>query len=96
MIKLRLLSGVKGGGIVSLIRVGVMALRKPDGEFLPSTPIYREISEDINKSGLSKADEYACKDISLLLAEKFKSYIDEMRKKGIKTDISSKGKEAKR
>lgn len=55
---------------MALVQVGVMALRSPNGEFLPSEPIYRDISEEQeNKSEYIPMDELA-----EIFADKFKAH----------------------
>ena len=67
---------------MAMVQVGVMALRTPDGEFLPATPIYKEIpDEDFNKkTGMTHAEERACDELAVLLAKKFKQYKDGCKK----------------
>lgn len=38
---------------MKLIQIGVQSLRGPDGKFLPSTPVYKEVSDDEAKSLVS-------------------------------------------
>lgn len=54
---------------MSLVKVGVMALRSPSGEFLPEEPIYCEILETKPESEYIPLDE-----LGELFADKFKAY----------------------
>lgn len=69
---------------MALIQIGVMALRSPTGEFLPSQPIYKEIPDDqMASSGRTKEEEKAINDISKVLALKFKEYFDKCNETGL-------------
>ena len=63
---------------MALVQVGIIALRSPDGDFLPATPIYKDLP--VNERGRTVQEEKATEEISRLLAEKFKEYIDGCRK----------------
>ena len=63
---------------MALVQVGIIALRSPDGEFLPATPIYKDLP--VNERGRTVQEEKATEEISRLLAQKFKEYIDGCRK----------------
>lgn len=63
---------------MALVQVGIIALRSPDGDFLPATPIYKDLP--VNERGRTTREEKATEEISRLLAEKFKEYIDGCRK----------------
>ena len=63
---------------MALVQVGIIALRSPDGDFLPATPIYKDLA--VNGRGRTTREEKATEEISRLLAEKFKEYIDGCRK----------------
>lgn len=54
---------------MALVKIGTMALRSPEGEFLPEEPIYREIEE------LKKSSEYIplC-ELAEIFADKFKAH----------------------
>lgn len=65
---------------MALVQVGIMALRSPNGEFLPATPIYKELP--VNERGRTAQEEKATAEISSLLAGKFKQYIDGSRQCG--------------
>ena len=62
---------------MALVQVGIMALRSPDGKFLPATPIYKELP--VNEGGRTAQEEKTTTDISKLLASKYKDYIDGCR-----------------
>ena len=62
---------------MALVKVGIIALRSPDGNFLPATPIYKELP--VNERGRTEQEEKATDEISKLLAGKFKEYIDGCR-----------------
>lgn len=68
----------------TLIEVGVMGLRAPDGSVTENVKLYRIVSADeVNpKSGMTKGEEEACTDIAAVLAEKFGQYIEGTRKVG--------------
>lgn len=68
-----------------MVQVGVMALRSPDGQFLPSTPIYKEVPQ-VNERGNTPTGEKALVDVSKLFADKFKQY-----KNGVKRYEASAG-----
>lgn len=59
------------------IQVGVIALRTPDGEFLPAQPIYRDIPEPPPGKDYIPADELAD-----IFAEKFKKHRETTKKRG--------------
>lgn len=65
---------------MALVKVGIIALRSPDGKFLPATPIYKEFP--VNERGRTEQEEKATDEISKLLAVKFKEYIDGCRAAG--------------
>ena len=48
------------------IQVGVMALRNPDGTFQPSTPIYKEVTDEDRA-----AAERTLRDVADIFAEKY-------------------------
>jgi len=54
---------------VALVKVGVIALRSPSGDFLPEEPIYRDIPEEKPESEYIPLDE-----LGELFADKFKAY----------------------
>lgn len=57
------------------IQVGVTALRGPDGSFLPAVPLY------IKETPETKAAEEAfTKDVTGILAQKMKEYMDKTRR----------------
>lgn len=60
------------------IQVGVTAMRGPDGEFLPSVPLYIK-AED----GAEEAEEALIHDIGHLLALRMKSYVDGCKAAGV-------------
>lgn len=62
---------------MALVKVGIIALRSPDGKFLPATPIYKDLP--VNERGRTEQEEKATDEISKLLAGKFKEYIDGCR-----------------
>lgn len=79
---------------MAFIQVGIIAYRKPNGEFLPAKPIYEEIPDDqLTKSKTTKQDELACNEIAKLLAHKYKQYVDGCRaeKIRIKNDNKKRG-----
>ena len=47
-------------------QVGVMALRNPDGTFQPSTPIYKEVTDEDRA-----AAERTLRDVAEIFAEKY-------------------------
>lgn len=57
------------------VQVGIMALRSPTGEFMPATPIYKEV-ERVTPDGLTPQEGKNITEISKVLAEKFKQYKD--------------------
>lgn len=66
-----------------MVQVGFMALRGPDGEFLPEhTPIYRDVP--VNERGRTAQQERNTEELSKFLAAKFKAYKDDCRRAGIK------------
>lgn len=69
---------------MALVKVGIIALRSPDGNFLPATPIYKELP--VNERGRTAQEEKATEEISSILAQKFKEYIDGCRKEGKRQD----------
>lgn len=73
---------------MALKQVGTMALRGPDGKFLPSVPLYADIPDkDIQPSGLTMCEEKNCDEILDMLADKFKQYIDGCKKAGIPLEV---------
>ncbi len=60
---------------MALVMVGTIALRSPDGNFLPAKPIYREIEEPKETSEYLPFDELA-----EIFADKFKTYKAAQRK----------------
>lgn len=48
------------------VQVGVMALRNPDGTFQPSTPIYKEVTDEDRA-----AAERTLRDVADIFAEKY-------------------------
>lgn len=70
---------------MAYIQVGVIALRSPTGEFLPSEPIYDEIPDkQLTASGTTKQDETACNELAKLLAQKYRCYKMGLKDLGIK------------
>ncbi len=62
---------------MALVQIGIKALRAPSGEFLESVPIFAEIpKERITPEGLTKTEDKTIDDISRIMAQKFKQYID--------------------
>jgi hypothetical protein len=60
---------------MALVKVGTMALRSPEGEFLPEEPIYREIEEP------KQSDDYIpIGELAEIFADKFKAYKAARRK----------------
>ena len=62
---------------MALVKVGIIALRSPDGTFLPATLIYKDLP--VNERGRTEHEEKATDEISKLLAGKFKEYMDGCR-----------------
>ena len=65
---------------MAMVQVGIIALRAPDGSFLPATPIYKDLP--VNERGRTEQEEKATTEISRLLARKFKEYMDGCRAAG--------------
>ena len=60
---------------MAYIKVGAMALRAPDGSFLPATPIYKEVPDrSLSNSGTTIQEDATIDDLSKILAQKFKQY----------------------
>ena len=60
---------------MALVKIGTMALRSPEGEFLPEEPIYREIEEP------KKSGEYIpLGELAEIFADKFKAHKAAQRK----------------
>lgn len=60
---------------MALVKVGVMALRSPEGEFLPEEPVYREIEEE------KKSGEYIpLGELAEIFADKFKAHKAALKK----------------
>ena len=53
------------------IQIGVTAARTPTGEFLPSVPIFKEVTPEI-----AAAEERTTADVAKIFAQKMKQYID--------------------
>ena len=64
---------------MAYIQIGVTALRTPDGEFLPSVPLFVE-TDDLQKSGLTPTSENAIKEIAGFFVEKLNC---QNQKKGV-------------
>lgn len=61
------------------VQVGSFALRSPNGEFLPSVPLYIQVKDagGVNeRTGLTIAEEIALTDVGKVFADKFKQYAD--------------------
>ena len=54
---------------MAYIQIGMTALRTPDGEFLPSIPLFVN-TDDLEKSGLVPSSENAIKEIAGFFVEK--------------------------
>ena len=65
---------------MAMVQVGIIALRAPDGSFLPATPIYKDLP--VNERGRTEQEEKATTEISKLLAGTFKEYMDGCRAAG--------------
>ena len=65
---------------MAMVQVGIVALRAPDGSFLPAAPIYKELP--VNERGRTEQEEKATTEISKRLAGKFKEYMDGCRVAG--------------
>lgn len=60
---------------MALVKIGTMALRSPEGEFLTEEPIYREIEEP------KKSGEYIpLGELAEIFADKFKAHKAAQRK----------------
>lgn len=69
---------------MALVKIGVTALRGPDGNFLPSVPLYADIPDkEIQPSGMTKTEEKNMQDITSIFYEKFKTYIERCKDIGI-------------
>ena len=61
------------------VQVGSFALRSPNGEFLPSVPLYiqaKDAGEVSERTGLTVAEEIALTNVGKVFADKFKQYTD--------------------
>jgi|GEM_PF-890224 len=59
------------------VQVGSFALRAPNGDFLPSVPLYMQAEDagGVNaRTGLTMAEEVALTDVTKVFADKFKQY----------------------
>ena len=65
---------------MAMVQVGIIALRAPEGSFLPATPIYKDLP--VNERGRTEQEEKATTEISKRLARKFKEYMDGCRAAG--------------
>ena len=69
---------------MALVRVGTTALRGPDGNFLPSVPLYADVPDkEIQDSGLTKTAEKSCDEFLKICGSKINKYIDDCKKSGI-------------
>jgi len=61
-----------------LVLIGSTALRTPSGEPLPSVPMYiiEKVGEGDTEPGISASEELLHRDISGLLVEKFRQYME--------------------
>lgn len=66
---------------MALVQVGIVALRSPDGKFLPATPIYKELP--VNERGHTDQEEKCNDEIAKVLARKYKAYLDGCRAEGV-------------
>ena len=57
------------------VQVGVQSLRGPDGKFYPSTPIYREVPDEVAKE-ISASEKKMLDDGALSIAQAMKRYRD--------------------
>lgn len=55
------------------IQVGVTSLRSPNGDFLPSVPLYIEVSDSTDKIILT--EEQHLKDVSGIFVEKYQKVL---------------------
>ena len=64
-----------------LVCVGRTAMRRADGSFLPSVPLYIKVHESQvdAETGLSQGEAELNNDIAKVLAGKFKQYMDGVR-----------------
>lgn len=68
-----------------LVQVGSIAYRSKTGEFLPAQAIYIKISDkEVDETGLAEIEKEPCEDIIDILADRFKTYIDGVKKAGLK------------
>jgi hypothetical protein len=67
------------------IQVGVTALRGPDGNFLPSVPLYIRATPEAKA-----AEEALIGDIASVLAERMKTYVEGNRKAEAKKKAAKK------
>lgn len=68
-----------------MIQVGMVALRSPKGDFLPSVPLYirKQDAGIINpNTGNTLAQELGSAEISKLLASKYREYVNGQKEVG--------------
>ena len=70
---------LSGEIMTKIIQIGTMALRAPDGSFLPSQPIYREVTvpdeeENTDKPDVGEFDDFDLYMISEMFYKKYKAF----------------------
>lgn len=62
------------------VQVGVAALRKSNGLFLESQPLYIEVDEEIEDSGMTKSEENIARQTSGVFLDAFREYYEGMQR----------------
>lgn len=69
---------------MALVRVGTTALRDPDGNFLPSVPLYADLQDnEVEESRLTKTAEKSCDEFLKIFGVKINKYIYDCKNAGI-------------
>lgn len=63
-----------------LVQIGVTALRAPNGDFLPSVPMYiiEGGAQAAKATGMTAGERAACDELVRRMADDFKAYMDDM------------------
>lgn len=73
---------------MALVPVGIMAMRLPDGNFLPAVPIYREI--ELSQKEAEKSEYLPLDELAEIFADKFKKHKEATEKRGYINDSKQK------
>ena len=68
------------------IQVGIVAMRTPDGDFMPARPIFRDIESGKISAGIDGTEDRVIGGLAKAFAGEYQRYLEACRRSGVEPD----------